>query len=61
MKKRNQTEESPPSFYYTMPYYFLTGQVDNIGKPEAPEERESELHNDCSNCLIASMVLSLTL
>jgi hypothetical protein len=39
MKKKNK-RKVPPSSYSTMPYYFPTEQVDNVGKLRPKRKRK---------------------
>lgn len=40
MKKRTKKKNAPPSSYHTMPYYFPTEQVDNVGRLRARRKRK---------------------
>jgi hypothetical protein len=40
MKKKPKKKYAPPSAYSTMPYYFPTEQVDNLGKLKPKRRRK---------------------
>ncbi len=39
-ESRSKARKHPPSSYNTVPYYFPTEQIDNVGKPEPRKKKK---------------------